>query len=120
MRERPRTRRRSPRQSRAGWGSALVETQLAWYGLPYRLEGVGDLFKEEGAGEKLRPVNPLMQLPTLVLPDGQIMTESAAITLYLAEATGRSDLVPPPPRPQLHQGHRPPRRATGGRRSRRR
>jgi GST-like protein len=38
-----------------------------------------------------------MQLPTLVLPDGQIMTESAAITLYLAEATGRSDLVPPRP-----------------------
>jgi hypothetical protein len=37
-----------------------------------------DLFKEEGAGEKLRPVNPLMQLPTLVLPNGQIMTESAA------------------------------------------
>ena len=87
--------------ARAGWGSALIETQLAWYGLPYRLEGVGDLFKEEAAGEKLRPVNPLMQLPTLVLPDGQVMTESAAITLYLAEATGRSDLVPPPPRPQF-------------------
>jgi glutathione S-transferase len=87
--------------ARAGWGSALIETQLAWYGLPYRLEGIGDLFKEEAAGEKLRPVNPLMQLPTLVLPDGQIMTESAAITLYLAEATGRSDLVPPPPRPQF-------------------
>ena len=67
----------------------------------YRLEGIGDLFKEEAAGEKLRPVNPLMQLPTLVLPDGQIMTESAAITLYLAEATGRSDLVPPLPRPQF-------------------
>ena len=87
--------------ARPGWGSALIETQLAWYRLPYRVEGVGDLFKEEGAGEKLRPVNPLMQLPTMVLPDGQIMTESAAITLYLAEATGRSDLVPPPPRPQF-------------------
>lgn len=37
----------------------------------------------------------------MLLPDGQIMTESAAITLYLAEATGRSDLVPPPPRPQF-------------------
>jgi GST-like protein len=87
--------------ARAGWGSALIETQLAWCGLPYRLEGVGDLFKEETAGEKLPPVNPLMQLPTLVLPDAQIMTESAAITLYLAEATGRSDLVPAPPRPQF-------------------
>lgn len=87
--------------ARPGWGSALVETQLAWYGLPYRLEEVGDLFKEQGAGEKLRLVNPLIQLPTLVLPDGQIMTESAAITLYLAEVTGQTDLVPPPPRPQF-------------------
>ena len=36
--------------ARPGWGSALIETQLAWYRLPYRVEGVGDLFKEEGAG----------------------------------------------------------------------
>ena len=85
----------------AGWGSALIETQLAWYGLTYRLEEIGDLFKDKGAGEKLRPVNPLMQIPTLALPDGQIMTESAAITLHFAEATGRYDLVPPPPRPQF-------------------
>jgi GST-like protein len=30
----------------------------------------------------------------LVLPDGQIMTESAAITLHLADVTGNCDLVP--------------------------
>jgi|SRR5580658_829678 hypothetical protein len=77
--------------ARAGWGSALIETQLAWYGLPYRLEGIGDLFKEEAAGEKLRPVNPLMQLPTLVLPDGQIMTESAAITALQREDRWQCD-----------------------------
>jgi hypothetical protein len=35
----------------AGWGSALIETQLAWYGLPFRLEAVGDLFKDKGAGD---------------------------------------------------------------------
>ena len=40
--------------ARAGWGSALIETQLAWYGLPYQLEDIGDLFKEKAAGEKLR------------------------------------------------------------------
>ncbi len=87
--------------ARAGWGSALTELQLAWYGLPYRLEEVGDLFKEKAAADKLRPINPLMQLPTLVLPDGQAMTESAAITLHLAEITGRDDLAPRPPRPQF-------------------
>ena len=32
---------------RAGWGSAIVEAQLAWYGLPYTLEPV------EFAGIKL-------------------------------------------------------------------
>jgi GST-like protein len=87
--------------ARAGWGSVLTEAQLVWYGLPYELEEVGDLFQEKGAGDKLRAVNPLMQLPTLILPDGQAMTESAAITLHLAEATSREELVPPPPRPQF-------------------
>jgi GST-like protein len=87
--------------ARAGWGSALTEAQLAWYGLPYRLEEVGDLFQEQGAGDKLRAANPLMQVPTLVLPDGQVMTESAAITLHLADVTRRDELVPPPPRPQF-------------------
>jgi len=54
----------------AGWKSVLIETKLAWYGLPFRLVEVGDLFKEIGGGRKAAPVNPLMQLPTLVLPDG--------------------------------------------------
>jgi GST-like protein len=81
---------------RAGWGSVLTETQLAWYGLPYEFEEVGDLFKSVEARAALAKVNPLAQLPTLVLPDGQVMTESAAITLHLADATGRADLVPTP------------------------
>jgi hypothetical protein len=29
-------------------------------------------------------INPLGQIPTIVLPDGGVMTESAAITLWLA------------------------------------
>ena len=79
---------------RPGWGSVLVEAQLAWHGLPYETEDVEDLFKSAEARDRLRTVNPLAQVPTLVLPDGQVMTESAAITLYLADITGRSDLVP--------------------------
>ena len=79
---------------RAGWGSALVETQLAWYALDYRLEAVGDLLKETQARDRLAPVNPIAQIPTLILPDGAVMTESAAITLLLAETTGRDDLAP--------------------------
>jgi GST-like protein len=30
--------------ARPGWGSALVEAQLAWYGLPYEIENLDDLF----------------------------------------------------------------------------
>jgi len=79
-----------------GWGSVLVEAQLVWYGLPYALEEVGDLFKSAEAREKLAPINPLAQVPTLVLPDGRIMTESAAITLHLADVADRRPLVPSP------------------------
>jgi len=89
---------------RKGWGSALTELQLGWYGLPYRLEEVGDLFESEGARQRLAQVNPVVQLPTLVLPDGTVMTESAAITLHLADVTGNHELVPPagdPTRPRF-------------------
>jgi glutathione S-transferase len=78
---------------RKGWGSVLVEAQLAWYGLPYQIEEVDDLFTSQAARERLAKVNPVAQLPTLVLPDGTVMTESAAITLYLADIT-ESVLVP--------------------------
>ena len=55
---------------RAGWGSAIVEAQLAFCGLPYRLVEAGDLFGSSEARERLQPLNPLAQVPTLVLPAG--------------------------------------------------
>jgi GST-like protein len=79
---------------RPGWGSAIVEAQLAWYGLPFRLEDSGDLLASDEARARLQPLNPLGQVPVLVLPGGEVMTESAAITLHLADLTGRDDLVP--------------------------
>ncbi len=83
--------------ARPGWGSAIVELQLAWYGLPYRLEDAGDLLSSPEARARLAPLNPVAQTPTLTLPDGTVMTESAAITLLLADAaTPDSTLVPPP------------------------
>lgn len=85
---------------RPGWGSALVEAQLDWYGLPFAYETVGDLFKDPDAKAKLEKVNPLAQVPTLVLPDGSIMSESAAITLLLADVTGSDALVPAPDAPE--------------------
>lgn len=81
---------------RAGWGSALIEAQLDLLGLAYDRVEVGDLFKSEEARMALARVNPIAQVPTLVLADGTVMTESAAITLHLADITGREDLVPGP------------------------
>ena len=85
---------------RPGWGSALVEAQLDWYGLPFAYETVGDLFKDPDAKARLQKVNPLAQVPTLVMPDGSIMSESAAITLLLADVTGSESLVPGPGAPE--------------------
>ncbi|MCC6717930.1 MAG: glutathione S-transferase [Acetobacteraceae bacterium] len=80
--------------ARPGWGSAIVELQLAWYGLPYAVEDVGNPFTSAEARARLAPMNGITQLPTLLLPDGAVMTESAAITLHLADlGIGRS-LVP--------------------------
>ena len=82
--------------ARAGWGSVLVETQLAFYGLDYTLTEIGDLFTDAAARDTLAPANPITQVPTLIQPDGTVMSESAAITLLLADITGRDDLVPGP------------------------
>jgi GST-like protein len=77
-----------------GWGSAIVEAQLVWYGLPHENVDVGDLLRSEEARQKIVAVNPLMQTPALVMPDDSVMTESAAITLRLADVTGSAELVP--------------------------
>jgi GST-like protein len=81
---------------RPGWGSVLTEAQLVWYAIPFTFHEVGDLFTDEPARRELARINPLAQIPTLVLPDGAVMTESAAITLWLADQTGSHDLVPEP------------------------
>jgi GST-like protein len=85
--------------ARDGWGSMLVEAQLDWYGLEYKREQVGDLLGSEQARAALAAINPIAQVPTLVLPGGEVLTESVAITLYLADMTRRTDFVPAPDEP---------------------
>lgn len=67
-----------------GCGSAVVEVMLAFAGLEYDYVDAiqWEPFKHH---EDLEKVNPLKQVPTLVLPDGSIMTESGAILLWLCE-----------------------------------
>ena len=72
-----------------GWGSAIVEAQLDWYGIEYDFERVGNLFKSAESRQRLAAVNPLAQIPTLVLADGAVLTESAAITLLSRGGDGQ-------------------------------
>ena len=77
-----------------GWGSAIVEAQLAVLGLLVELVEAGDIYDDPQARAVLAAVNPLVQIPVLILDSGEVMTESAAITLYLADLTGSDALVP--------------------------
>ncbi len=79
-----------------GWGSAIVEAQLAFYGLDYRLIPAGGTSDEAAVARAMRGVNPIGQVPALILPDGQVLTETAAMTLYLADVAGTDALVPGP------------------------
>lgn len=82
-----------------GWGSVLAEAQLEWYGLAFDFVDVGDLYQKPAARKMLAKINPLGQVPVLILPHGEVMTETAAITLHLADAAGSHDLVPGPKDP---------------------
>ena len=80
--------------AKPGWGSVIVEAQLDLAGLPYRIEEV-DPLENAADRDRLAKFNPLAQLPTLILPNGQVMTESAAITLHIGDRAPEAGLVPP-------------------------
>ena len=76
-----------------GGGSMIVELALTHAQVP--LEIVDIDWKDVGWESKtLKDINPLGQVPTLILPDGSVMTESAAIVLYLSEHAPQAKLAP--------------------------
>lgn len=79
-----------------GSGSASVEMALRAAALEYRV--LRDCEWEPGpALPELRLINPLGQIPTLVLPGGTVMTESAAILIHLGLAHPMHGLLPEKP-----------------------
>jgi GST-like protein len=76
-------------------GSVAVEAALTLLGLRYTLVE-GATWAEESARDRVAPVNAMRQIPTLVLPDGEVMTESAAILIYLADLHAEARLAPAP------------------------
>ena len=79
-----------------GSGAAAVEAALLIAAQPFKW--VQAATWEPGPGlEALKRVNPLAQIPTLVLDDGTVMTESAAILIWLGLRHPGSGLLPPEP-----------------------
>ncbi len=82
-----------------GSGAVAVEAALTLIGRPYTLIDVFDWSGDPRDGEKVLAANPMRQVPALVLPDGEILTESAAIMTWLAEQHPDARLAPPPGSP---------------------
>jgi len=83
-------------------GSIAVEAALTLLDVPYTLVE-GATWASKQAWERVAPVNAMRQLPTLVLPDGEVMTESAAILIYLADLYKDAKLAPSPEAPERRQ-----------------
>lgn len=85
-----------------GSGSVPVEAALTLLDIPYE---VIDAETWAGPAEqaKVAHVNPMKQVPALVLPSGEVMTESAAILTWLADRRPAARLAPAPDDPKRAQ-----------------
>jgi GST-like protein len=82
-----------------GTGSVVVEAALTLLGQSY------DVIEAPALTSPLRDqraaaVNPMRQVPALVLPDGEVLTESAAILIWLADRHPEGRLAPTPAAPK--------------------
>ena len=77
-----------------GSGAFSAEAALAEAGAPYRFELVS-LEKNEQKQPAFLAINPSGKMPALRLPEGEIITESAAILLTLADHFPQARLLPP-------------------------
>ena len=79
-----------------GSGSAAIEVALERCNVPFKLVRASS-WEPDSALAELEQINPLMQIPTLVLPDGTVMSESAAILIHLGLTFPDSGLLPNDP-----------------------
>ena len=87
-----------------GWGSAIAEGLLAVAGQSYDFVDVEGFDRPGPARDRLATVNPLVQVPALVLDDGTVMTETAAIALYLSDrAPGLAPAIGTPERSRFYR-----------------
>jgi GST-like protein len=78
-----------------GSGSVPVEAALTLMGLPYQLVDRANL-ETLAADEAFAAINPARQIPALAFPGGELMTESAAMMIWLADRYPDAGLAPTP------------------------
>ncbi len=78
----------------AGTAAFGPQAVLEEAGLPHEL-----VILDTAAGAQRRPdylaINPLGNVPALITPEGEVLYETAAVMLYLADRHGLEDLAPP-------------------------
>lgn len=77
-----------------GSGSVPVEAALTLIGLEYEVVEGATWEHDAAILERVRRVNPLVQIPALVLPGGEVLTESGAILTWLADSHPDARLGP--------------------------
>ena len=83
-----------------GSGGVAVEAALTLMGQPYDLvEAPTSEPQDTAGGDRVLAANPMRQVPALVFPSGEVMTESAAILIRLGEHP-QAGLVPGPDDPR--------------------
>jgi len=76
-----------------GSGSASIEAALTMAGATYRMVETAS-WETNDAFRELLKVNPIGQIPTLALPGGGALSESAAILIHLDAAHPTAGLLP--------------------------
>ncbi len=75
--------------------TCAVKAALTEAGAPFEEVEIATS-KKQHLTEEYRQINPRQQVPSLMLPDGSIMTESPAILLHIADAHPEVRLAPLP------------------------
>jgi glutathione S-transferase len=88
-----------------GSGAFSAEAALAEAGAPYSFELVS-LATNQQREPAFLAINPSGKMPALRLPEGEIVTESAAILLTLADHFPQARLLPPQGSPERAQAYR--------------
>jgi glutathione S-transferase len=88
-----------------GSGAFSAEAALAEVGAPYEFKTIS-LEKNEQRSPEFLAINPSGKMPAVRLPEGQILTESLAILLTVADHFPNARLLPPQASPDRGTAYR--------------